>query len=114
MSDYPKCTWQGGSGEKYEFSVLPIDFSFKEDQDGNYNFAKKIDNVCYAIYIGEGDLKERTEFRINDGCVVKKSATHIHAHINSNETSRKLEEQDLLNGNEEAYSPTGCNIKKGG
>lgn len=66
------------------------------------------------MYIGEGDLKERTEYRINEGCVIKKGATHIHAHLNSDNSDRLNEEDDLLKNHPESYTPTGCNERKGG
>ena len=114
MSDYPTCTWPGSSGKKYEFSILPLDFDFPENQNGNYIFAKIVNNAWHAVYIGEGDLTERTKFRIEDGCVIRKKATHIHAHLNPDKASRKAEEKDLLDGNSESYTSVGCNIKEGG
>lgn len=112
--EYPKQKWQGKNGNTYEFTVYPIDISFKSKVDGNYIFAKQTMRGWDAVYIGEGDLKTRTEAHKNDGCVLRKGATHIHAHTNNNEEARKQEESDLLGFNSEAYEPNGCNVKIGG
>jgi hypothetical protein len=106
--------WKGASGKSYLYYIKDIDFNFKEDQNGNYIFCKKIKGVWKAIYIGEGDLEDRTKFRINDGCVKTKGSTHIHAHIENSESDRKKEETDILNNHPESYVPIGCNIKIGG
>lgn len=106
--------WKGGSGKKYEFTVYSVDTIFDRGQNGNYIFAKLVNNIWQAVYIGEGDLRERTETHKYNGCVLQKGATHIHARINSDEQSRKDEETDLLVEYLEAYEPSGCNVKIGG
>jgi hypothetical protein len=106
-------TWSG-CFQRYNFEKYPINTSFA-DVDGNYIFAKEVNPSYYeAIYIGEGNLKDRIVAHIKDGCVTKKGATHIFAHTNSNANNRKSEEEDLLCFNTEAYAPKGCNIKEGG
>lgn len=109
-----KQIWKGKSGQNYEFGVFDINFVFNPNQVGNYIFAKRTLLQWEAVYIGEGDIKERTESHKRDGCVIRKGATHIHAHLNNNEKFRKSEEYDLLAQNTEAYAPIGCNIKPGG
>lgn len=109
-----KATWYGASKKPYEFTVFEISTVFDPNQNGNYIFAKKNSTGWDAVYIGQGDIKTRTEEHLSDGCVTRKNATHIHAHLNLNEKSRTDEESDLLGYNTEAYIPTGCNKKIGG
>jgi len=106
--------WRGKSGESYIYHIKLIDINFNQNQDGNYIFCKKVNGKWSPIYIGEGDLKERIDFRKNEGCVTRKGATHIHAHLNSSNQARLNEEDDILNNHSESYSPTGCNERKGG
>jgi hypothetical protein len=109
-----KQVWIGKSGNSYTYNVFSIDINFNPNQNGNYIFCKKINGIWTPLYIGEGDLKERVEFRRNEGCVTQKGATHIHAHLNSGNRARLDEEDDLLNKHPESYKPTGCNERKGG
>ncbi len=106
--------WAGDSDKTYTYYIKTIDFDFEEKQDGNYIFCKLVNGNWTPLYIGEGDLKDRTQFRINDGCVIRKGASHIHAHLNSSNRARLDEEDDLLENHPESYAPTGCNIRKGG
>jgi hypothetical protein len=53
--------WPGTQGRTYPFNVYPILTAFAANQLGNYIFAKLIGNAWHAVYIGEGDIKERTE-----------------------------------------------------
>ena len=106
--------WKGSSGKKYEFTVYSVDTMFDLGQKGNYIFAKVVNDIWQAVYIGEGDLRERTESHKYNSYVLQKGATHIHVHINNDEQSRKDEETDLLVENLEAYEPKGCNVKIGG
>ena len=106
--------WTGASGKKYTYHVHDLNFDPNPNQDGNYIFEKVVNSVWNAVYVGEGDLKERIAAAKRDGCVTRKAATHIHAHLNGSEKNRKAEEADILAGNPEAYEPTGCNKKTGG
>jgi hypothetical protein len=81
--------WIGISGESYVFGVFPINTNFTPSIDGNYIFAKQLQDGWHAVYIGEGDIKDRTEDHIHEGCVVEKGATHIHVHPNNNKNERK-------------------------
>jgi hypothetical protein len=74
--------WQGLSGSKYKFQVYPIAVKFSPNQNGNYIFARQSLSGWEAVYIGQGDIKARTENHLRDLCVVNKGATHIHAHPN--------------------------------
>lgn len=111
--DSEKLVWHGASGNEYEFSIHGSDARFK-DLNGNYIFAKKTDTGWDAVYIGQGNLRDRANAHRDDGCVIRKGATHIHAHVNRNEAGRISEERDLLALHTEAYEPTGCNVKMGG
>lgn len=115
MADHPICNWIGGSGLKYKYFVweLPVDFS--ENQDGNYIYSKKnSDNKWVPIYIGEGDLRERSGGHHKANCISARGATHIHVHLNSKREDRRAEERDLLANYTNSYSPTGCNDQEGG
>ena len=110
----PEIYWYGSSGKKYGFWIKKLPYSCDPNQNGNYIFAKKINNVWHAVYIGQGDINERVNDTTHYNCAARKGATHVHVHTNSLESNRLSEEQDLLNGNPEAYSPSGCNEKLGG
>ncbi len=115
MAGNQKQIWNGGSGRGYEFSIYTIDAKFSQGQNGNYIFAKQsLVAGWVAVYIGEGDLKTRIDAHRIDGCITEKGATHIYAHINIDDNSRKEEESDLLIAHAEAYEPIGCNVKIGG
>lgn len=114
MADTQTCVWSGASGKTYTYYVHDINFDPKPDQDGNYIFAKIVDSKWSPVYIGEGDLKDRKEAHLNDGCVTEKGATHFHCHMNDDKEARRAEESDLLGNYPQAYKPTGCNEKPGG
>ncbi len=108
--------WVGKSGEKYTFDTYTLDTVFNGGIESNYIFAKpaKDQNVIYPIYIGEGILKDRIEYRINEGRVQQKGCDRVCIMRNNSERSRKFIEGDLLAAFPSAYEPLGCNIKKGG
>ena len=106
--------WQGGSGNPYTFDVYILPWEPKASQNGNYIFANVVGNVWHAVYVGQGDLRERYDEHMRNGCVTGNGATHYHCHLNRDEQSRLREEDDLLEGHPEAYAPTGCNRKLGG
>lgn len=116
MSIVGESTWIGASGKKYTFTDHSLDTVFDENIKGNYIFAKpsNIPNRLTAVYIGEGELKDRIEFRINEMEVLSKGCDRVCVMVNANERYRKEIESDLLASNTAAYAPTGCNIKKGG
>lgn len=109
-------TWTGVSGRKYVMDAYTLDTQFIEGIEGNYVFAKPGNNEGHidAVYIGEGKLKDRIEFRINDGCVLRKGADRVCVRVEGNEQIRKSIEDDLLEANTCAYAPIGCNVKIGG
>jgi hypothetical protein len=111
-SEPKKVIWPGKSGIIYEYIVFP--FPFQTDVDGNYIFCKLQKDKWIPIYIGQGNLSERTSDPDHMKCAKKKGATHIHAHNNPKESNRLKEEQDLLANYLKAYAPDGCNQRKGG
>lgn len=115
MSEHPIVKWDGQSGAKYTYHVWELPANFKPNQNGNYIYSKlNQDNKWVPIYIGQGDLKDRSENHHKAGCINRKGATHIHVHLNSREADRLNEEQDLLAHYTNAYQPDGCNEKEGG
>jgi len=104
-----KINWTGKSGNDYTFTIYPKETKFKEI-DGNYIFAKQTFTGWDAIYIGEGDLKSRTQDKEHLECAENKEFTHYHVHVNTNEKRREAEETDLIEGNSEClYENRGCN-----
>ena len=101
--------WIGQSGETYRYHVHNFDWRPSSDQNGNYIFAKVVKGVWNAVYVGQGDLRDRYDDAINEGCVTRKGATHYHVHLNVNEDARRVEETDIINGNLECRWPVGCN-----
>ncbi len=116
MAEKQTCAWTGASGKSYTYYVHEFPPNFSEGQDGNYIFAKvNQSNQWVPIYIGEGDLSSRcTDQHHQFKCIKSKGATHVHAHKNTRESDRHVEETDLLAAYPQAYAPTGCNIKEGG
>jgi hypothetical protein len=115
MSERPAVDWIGASGEEYTYYIFEFPFNFSASQNGNYIFTKvNAKNEWVPIYIGQGDLKERTENHHQATGIARKGATHIHAHVNPGKEDRIAEEQDLLENYTNAYQPTGCNEKEGG
>lgn len=115
MSDNATCNWKGASGTSYTYHIYSLPPSFKDGQDGNYIFAKKNElGIWVPIYIGQGDLKSRSDSHHQEKCIKQKGATHFHAHPNLREADRLTEEKDLLANYLIAYAPNGCNEKIGG
>lgn len=101
--------WHGQSGHSYKYCVKQIDWKPASEQDGNYIFAKQVNGVWNAVYVGQGDLLNRYNAAMKEGCVIRKGATHYHVHLNGNERPRKEEEMDIIKGNPECNWPIGCN-----
>ena len=108
------CVWNGASGAQYTYYIFAAPPNFSASQDGNYIYSKLVENYWQPIYIGEGDLRDRTENHHRAECLAKKGATHVHAHLNASQQDRRREESDLLAGYIQAYVPAGCNIRPGG
>jgi hypothetical protein len=110
----PELHWTGASGKKYGYWSNELPYSCKPNQNGNYIFAKLVNNVWEPVYIGQGDINDRVNDETHYNCAVAKGATHVHVHTRSTEKDRIAEEQDLLAGHPIAYAPVGCNEKVGG
>jgi hypothetical protein len=116
MSKIGESTWTGASGKKYGFVDYTLNTVFTDEIEGNYVFAKPgaVQNRIKAVYIGEGVLKDRIEFRIHQKEILDKQCDRVCVMINRDESLRKEIETDLLAANPDAYAPIGCNIKPGG
>uniref|UniRef100_A0A6H1ZT14 GIY-YIG domain-containing protein n=1 Tax=viral metagenome TaxID=1070528 RepID=A0A6H1ZT14_9ZZZZ len=110
----PEIHWSGASGQKYGYLSQKLPYSCDVGQNGNYIFAKIVNNAWVPIYIGQGDIDDRVNDPTHYKCSTGKGATHVHVHLTSNEADRITEEQDLLKGHPSAYAPTGCNEKTWG
>ena len=115
MANQKICIWNGKSGAKYKYHIHTLPVDFNANQDGNYIFSKYNKNKKWVpIYIGQGDLKDRTENHHKIKCISNKGATHVHVHLNPNKKDRLFEEEDLLKNYQNAYQPIGCNEREGG
>ena len=110
----PEFYWVGISGKPYKYWVAPLPYYCDAGQNGNYIFAKFINNEWIPVYIGQGDLNERINDETHYNCAISKGATHVHLRLNSDESFRIEEERDLLNHYLVSYIPVGCNKKLGG
>lgn len=107
-------TWNGKSGASYKFEVYPKETIFI-DVDGNYIFAQETLTGWNAVYIGEGNLRTRTQDKEHLTCANRKGFTHFHVHANSNEHDRKYEETDLIAQHTECWIENGgCNATHDG
>ena len=68
-----------------------------------------INKYWLPIYIGQGDLQDRYDAALAEGCVESKNATHYHVRSNGNKVDREGEESDLIAGNTQCEWPNGCN-----
>lgn len=103
------CEWTGISGTSYTYHVHNISWRPGPNQNGNYIFAKVVNGVWQPVYIGQGNLQERYDAAIKEGCVTTKGATNYHVHLESDQGARELEEADLIAGHPTCMEPTGCN-----
>lgn len=108
------CVWVGASGAQYTYYIFSIPPNFTPNQNGNYIYTKRVENLWQPIYIGQGDLRERTQNHHRAQCIGAKGATHVHAKLTATEAVRTQEESDLLGNYTQAYAPAGCNIRIGG
>jgi hypothetical protein len=114
-----KSDWEGRSGFWYTFTDYTLDTDFKEGIEGIYIFSKMTkttdgNRLFVPLYIGEGILRDRIKFRLDEGEVQKKGCNCVSVRIEDAQKERKWVEQDLLAENPIAYAPTGCNKKEGG
>ena len=115
MANHQTIIWNGASGTEYAYEIWDLPANFDPNQDGNYIYTfLNENNLWIPIYIGQGDLKDRTENHHQADCIRRNGATHIHVHLNSGEKERLAEERDILSNFPGAYQPTGCNEREGG
>ncbi|HTW56977.1 MAG TPA: hypothetical protein VMD99_02480 [Terriglobales bacterium] len=88
---------RGGLGQ-YTYLAYPINTTFK-DEPGNYIYAKRnAAGKWQAVYIGQSSsLSQRLASLDAEQAAIRFGATHILAHLNSDERARKSEEADLIN-----------------
>ena len=86
--------------------IYTIGTTFTDKKGANYVFAKETTKGTFRpIYVGEtGDLSERFDNHHKMPCIKENGATHIHVRINTDESSRLVEESDLIKN----YNPV-CN-----
>lgn len=109
------CLWTGVSGKQYLYYVYPLAMNFHKNQNGNYIYAKTVDNAWHPVYIGQGGLRDCCcDTHPKARYAVLKGATRVHAHLNATEAERVSEEADLLANYQQAYAPIGCNEGLGG
>jgi hypothetical protein len=108
--------WTGASGKKYTYWVYALPANINAGQDGNYIYTRVDNGRWQPIYIGQGDLGQRTDIdqHHQSTCLKRKGVTHVHAHNNGREADRLAEETDLLKNYPQAYRPRGCNEMLGG
>ena len=103
--------WRGKSGKSYAYKIEKMPFRPPPLTDGNYIFARQSHGIWYAVYVGQGDLRDRHAEALREGCVTRKNATHYHWHENNSRSARFNEEQDVIKGNPECEDRNGCNGK---
>lgn len=83
---------------EYTYLAYPINTTFK-DEPGNYIYAKRNPSGKWqAVYIGQtSSLSQRLASFDAEQAAIRFGATHILAHLNSDERARRNEEADLIN-----------------
>ena len=61
----------------------------EKHQEGNYIFTKIVNKSWFPIYIGQGDLQDRYDAALEEGCVESMGATHYHVRSNGNKDDRE-------------------------
>lgn len=92
--------WTGKTGKNYLYYVYSIDTNFTDLKPGNYIFCK-LGTLGQWVpqYIGQTkNLNQRLGDHEKETCAKRNGATHIHAHLNSDEAARLAEERDLIEG----------------
>ena len=88
--------WTGASGAQYTYPVYDLVTMFGSVA-GNYIFARQIEDAWLALYVGEtSNLADRIPDHEKWICARLNGVTHIHAHVNTNQTTRRIEELDLI------------------
>jgi hypothetical protein len=101
--------WRGESGTLYVYTVVEAGVELNP-AFGNYIFARRNASGGWeAVYIGHGDLAERTDLSRHHmrEYIRDCGATHVHIRENSSLKDRMIEKADLLEGHPESWIPTG-------
>jgi len=61
MAEPKKVEWTGASGTKYTYWVYELPANLSSGQNGNYIYAKVVDEYWQPLYMGQGDLRDRTD-----------------------------------------------------
>ena len=101
MASQGAMTWEGASGQKYEFEVWSRDITLPTKAGVYIVTARESDpNDGYlhtAIYVGEtGNLRERFESHDHSLCFDRHRANCICVHYEPNQETRRRIEKDLL------------------
>ena len=96
----PEIIWEGVSGKKYGYWIRPIYTSWKE-MPGNYIYAMEAgpgSREWVPLYVGQTvNLSQRLADHEKEAELIRRGATHIHAHTSSAaEQDRLAEERDLI------------------
>lgn len=96
MSKIGTILLEGCSGEKYDFSIYPLDTNFK-NLGGVYYISKRLDKIHSHIYLGiTEDLSSRFDNHHKQKCFDENGANCISIHLNESEEERELIEKDIL------------------
>ena len=102
-------SWTGAAGTSYRFWVYPLGCRFLPGQAGTYIIARRRAGGWDPLYIGQGDLDNRSRHHHQADCLRSRGATHIHARAGADEPRRIAERDDLLAAHPAAEAPLGCN-----
>jgi hypothetical protein len=98
MSFEPTCSWQGQSGQQYQYWATPIHGFSGKNEPGNYILAQAVQGSWRPIYIGEcQSLRDRCcKLHEKWDAAIRLGATHIHTHTTSGGVQRRLDEETDL------------------
>lgn len=100
LADDAPCEWKGASGKSYTYYITSISNTFN-NRPGNYIYAMRNPKSggWKALYIGQtASLSRRPEGNYEwERAAVRNGATHVHAHVSSDDESvRRQEQEDLI------------------
>lgn len=98
MTHQGTAIWRGASCRTYTYWIYSLSAKLSSGQDGNYIYTKIVNQYWQPIYIGQGDLGDRTDVNTHHQsiCLKSKGVTHVHAHVNSREADRLAEGRIFL------------------
>jgi hypothetical protein len=109
----PVAEWRGAQGTPYRFWVYPLGCRFAAGQAGTYIIARRRADGWDPLYVGQGDLDNRSRHHHQADCLRARGATHIHARAGGEEPGRIAERDDILAAHPAAEAPRGCNERFG-